>query len=118
MCAIHVPSIFYYILRPSMLLQVETFTCIAGKTITFKTTLKGVNKLADSAFGDLWMPMLSLLLLAISLGFGLANLVNGPTVITTLAISVVWIIYGMIPPILLAYYAVIGRGSTLAFVCK
>ena len=64
------------------------------------------------------MPCLSFLLLAISLGFGLVNLLNGPTVITTLAISVVWIVYGMIPPYLLIHYALIGRGSTLSFMCK
>ena len=90
----------------------------AGKNITFKTTLKGMGKLADSAFGDLWMPMTSLLALCISLGFGISKLASGPSVVTTLAISVVWIVYGIIPPYLLAHYTFIGRGSTLQFMCR
>ena len=77
-----------------------------------------MNKLADSAVGDLWMPMLSMLLLCISLGFGISKLSSGPTVVTTLAISVVWIVYGIIPPYLLAHYTLIGRGTTLQFMCR
>jgi hypothetical protein len=42
---------------------------------------------------------------------------TGPTVITTLSISVVWIIYSAIPPYLLLHYNFIGRGSTLRWAC-
>lgn len=38
--------------------------------------------------------------------------------ITTLAISVVWIVYSMIPPILLLWYTFIGRGTTLKLLCR
>lgn len=31
-----------------------------GKTLTFKTTIKGANALMNSAVGDLWMPILVL----------------------------------------------------------
>ena len=31
-----------------------------GKTLTFKTTIKGANALMNSAIGDLWMPVLVL----------------------------------------------------------
>ncbi len=90
----------------------------AGQTITFKSTLKGINKLADSSFGDLWMPFLSALIMIVTLGLGIQKLASGPTVITTLAISVVWIVYGLIPPYLLFHYSAIGRGSTLKFMSR
>ena len=48
----------------------------------------------------------------------LARQVRGPSVITTLAISVVWIVYSMIPPILLLWYTFIGRGTTLKLLCR
>ena len=44
--------------------------------------------------------------------------INGATVITTLTISVVWIVYSMIPPYLLIHYTWIGRGTTLQFMCR
>ncbi len=42
---------------------------------------------------------------------------TGPTVVTTLSISLVWIIYGSIPPYLLLHYNFIGRGPTLRWAC-
>ena len=42
-----------------------------GKTITFKTTLKGNNLLMKNGLGDLWMPCVCFLGLLASLGFGL-----------------------------------------------
>lgn len=44
--------------------------------------------------------------------------INGATVVTTLTISVVWIVYSMIPPYLLIHYTWIGRGTTLQFMCR
>jgi hypothetical protein len=92
---------------------------LAGKTITFKTTLKGVGaRLQQSAVGDLWMPILSFIALLVTLVIGLERLVRGPTVITTLAISVVWIVYAIIPSLLLLHYTFIGRGTTLVYMCR
>lgn len=42
-----------------------------GKSITFKTTLKGSNMLMKNGLGDLWMPCVCFLGLLASLGFGL-----------------------------------------------
>ena len=42
-------------------------------------------------------------------------MLSGPTVITTLSISVCWMVYNMVPPFLLIHYAFVGRGATLAF---
>ena len=87
--------------------------------ITFKTTMKGAaGRLANSAIGDLWMPTLSFVALAVTLGIGVSKLAHGPTVVTTLSISVVWIIYSMISPTLLLIYALGMRGRVLAAACK
>ena len=49
-----------------------------GAGITFKTTLKGAGKLLDSVLGDLWMPGTCFILSAISLGYGIKELVSTP----------------------------------------
>ena len=90
----------------------------AGSSLTFKTTLKGAGKLMNTALGDLWMPGACLIVLLITLGFGIAKLVQGQTIITTLSISVVWLIYAAIPPFLICWYTVAGRGTTLQFWCR
>ena len=46
--------------------------------ITFKTTLKGAGRLLDSVLGDLWMPGSCFILSAISLGYGIKELVCIP----------------------------------------
>jgi hypothetical protein len=50
-------------------------------------------------------------------GFGMFKVFTGPTVVTTLSISLVWIIYSAIPPYLLLHYNFIGRGATLRWAC-
>lgn len=77
--------------------------------------LQGIGRLADSAVGDLWLPVTAFIFAAVSFGIGLQKLISGPTVITTLSISVAWIVYGMVPPFLLLHYTFIGRGASLAF---
>ncbi|KAK9785110.1 hypothetical protein WJX73_006875 [Symbiochloris irregularis] len=90
-----------------------------GRDITFKATVKGTAaKIVGSIFGDLWPPALLFIAGAVSFGIGLAKLISGPSVISTLAISLAWIVYGMIPPFLLLHYTFLGRGSTLAFWSK
>lgn len=86
--------------------------------MNFKTTIKGAARIGQIAMGDLWVHVLSFVLLVVSLGVGVHKLINGPTVITTLAISVVWIVYALIPPFLLIWYTFIGRGGTLKFWCR
>ena len=51
-------------------------------------------------------------------GFGLFKVVTGPTVVTTLSISLVWLIYTAIPPYLLLHYHFIGRGQMLRWACR
>jgi hypothetical protein len=88
------------------------------KNMNFKTTMKGLERIGQIAMGDLWVHLLSFILLVVSLGIGLHKLLIGPTVITTLAISVVWIVYALIPPFLLLWYTFVGRGLTLKFWCR
>ena len=90
----------------------------SGKSMTFKTTMKGLNKLGQITMGDLGVHLATFAALCVSLGIGLHKLLAGPTVITTLAISVVWIIYAMIPIWLLMWYTFLGRGTSLHMWCR
>ena len=92
---------------------------VFGRSITFKTTAKGVgNMLAAKALGDLWMPATSFISLFTALCFGLYKVFTGPTVVTTLSISIIWIAYNAIPPYLLLHYNYIGKGTTLRAACS
>ena len=88
-----------------------------GRSITFKTTLKGADALRAKSVGDLWMPTTSFLALASALGFGMFKAATGPAVVSTLSISLIWIIYNAIPPYLLLHYNFIGKGQTLRLAC-
>ena len=37
---------------------------------------------------------------------------------TTLIVSLLWIIYNMVPPYLLMHYTFVGRGTTLKFMSR
>lgn len=94
-------------------LKSRPLLCGAGKKISFKATAKGVQRVGEIAMRDIWIHGAVFVLLLATLCVGLQKLLSGPTVITTLSISVVWIIYAMVPPFLLLWYTIIGRGSTL-----
>ncbi|KAL3150937.1 hypothetical protein ABBQ32_000684 [Trebouxia sp. C0010 RCD-2024] len=90
-----------------------------GKSITFKTTLKGSNMLMKNGLGDLWMPCVCFLGLLASLGFGLHKVITQQQgIITTLTLSLVWIVYSIIPQYLLLHYTWVGRGTTLRYACQ
>jgi hypothetical protein len=86
--------------------------------MTFKTTMKGLNRLGEITMGDLGIHLVTFLALIVSLGIGIHKLLSGPTIINTLAISVVWIIYAAIPIWLLIWFAFLGRGTTLHLWCR
>ena len=53
---------------------------------------------------------------------GLYKVLTGPTVVTTLSISLVWIIYASVPPYLLLHYAWVHRpdgriAASLRYAC-
>lgn len=43
---------------------------------------------------------------------------QGTGIITTLTLSLVWIVYSIIPQYLLLHYTWVGRGTTLRMACK
>ena len=50
-------------------------------------------------------------------GFGIYKAATGPSVVSTLSISLIWIMYNAIPPYLLLHYNFIGKGQTLRWAC-
>lgn len=50
--------------------------------------------------------------------FPLQVITQGSGVITTLTLSLVWIVYSIIPQYLLLHYTWIGRGTTLRYACQ
>ena len=62
---------------------------------------------------DLWMPCVVFILLTASFITGILKLVSAASVSNTLMISLVWVVYNMIPQYLLIHYTWVGRGGTL-----
>ncbi|KAK9842280.1 hypothetical protein WJX81_004432 [Elliptochloris bilobata] len=85
-----------------------------GKTIQFKTTLKGAAMLMNTAVRDLWMPGLCFILLLATLILGLIKLGTSATIASPLCISIVWIVYALIPEALVMYYACVSKACLLA----
>jgi hypothetical protein len=59
------------------------------------------------------MPCVVFILLLISFIYGLKKLISSENPENTLMISLVWVVYNMIPPFLLLWYTWVGQGSTL-----
>ena len=72
----------------------------------------------NTAFRDLWMPGLCFCLLMASVGEGLKQLFTSASVTSPLAISVIWAIYNAIPPGLVLFYALAGKGMLLQYLCR
>jgi len=112
---------------------------VLGKAITFKTTMKGAAMLMNTAFRDMvrrarprallcscgprgrraarrgarwaaqWMPGLCFVLLLATLLLGLIKLGSAATIASPLCISIVWIVYALIPEALVMYYAFVSK---------
>lgn len=96
-------------------------TYISKKALSFKSTAKtgGVfSRLTNSSLSDLFLPLGILIALIVSFGIGLSRAIAGATVKTTLLVSLVWMLFNMIPFYLLLHYTFIGRGSTLKLMSK
>jgi len=72
----------------------------------------------DGAIRDLWLPGLTAAALAASAIAGAVKLFTGPTVASPLAISVLWALYGLVPPFLVVFYATVSRGAALQAACR
>ena len=72
-----------------------------------------MRRIMASVLSDLWMPCVVFVLLTASFITGIKKLVDSGSVSNTLMISIVWVVYNMIPQYLLIHYTWVGRGSTL-----
>jgi len=70
-------------------------------------------RIMASVLSDLWMPCVVFVLLTASFITGVKKLVDAGSVSNTLMISIVWVVYNMIPQYLLIHYTWVGRGTTL-----
>jgi len=86
-----------------------------GKKLTFKTTLKGAARLANTPVRDLMMP--TILLLFSLLAFILGCISLKPDVNAPLAISLCWALWNVIPFFLLLVYAFMGQGTVFRMTC-
>ena len=79
---------------------------------------QGKGKLAVTAFGDLWLHGLACLVLFVTIGIGIWQLIDGAAVVSPLLISILWAAYASIPPFLLLLYSVTGHNWVMQFACK
>ena len=80
--------------------------------------MQGKGKLAVTAFGDLWLHALACLVLFVTIGIGIWQLIDGAAVVSPLLISILWAAYASIPPFLLLLYSVTGHNWVMQFFCK
>ena len=97
-------------------LMARVFFCCSQ--ITFKATAKGKGKLAVTAFGDLWLHGTAFIVLAVTIGIAIWQLLDGAAVLSPLLISVLWAAYAAIPSFLLLLYAIFGPGLVMQYFCK
>ena len=69
-------------------------------TIVFKVTAKGLQRMKDLPFRDVWMSLLFTMAMLASLILGLVHFFRGP-LDTPLCISLVYMVYNLIPQYLL-----------------
>ena len=71
------------------------------------------HRIAASVFADLWVPCVVFSLLFAALITGILKLIAAASISNTLMISLVWVVYNMIPQYLLIHYTWVGRGGSL-----
>ena len=64
-------------------------------------------------FSDLWVPCVVFSLLLAAFVTGILKLIAAASISNTLMISLVWVVYNMIPQYLLIHYTWVGRGGSL-----
>lgn len=87
-------------------------------TIVFKVTAKGLQRMKDLPIRDIWMSMLWFIAMMISLVVGLVHFFNGGVVDTPLTISLIYLVYNMVPQYLLLQYAAFDQQCFFNAVCK
>jgi len=87
-------------------------------TIVFKVTAKGLQRMKDLPIRDIWMSMLWFIAMMVSLIVGLVHFFNGGVVDTPLTISLIYLVYNLIPQYLLLQYAAFNQQRFFNAVCK
>lgn len=64
------------------------------------------------------MPAFCFVILMASFGEGLSQLFGSGQKTSPLIISIIWAIYNAIPPFLVLWYAMVGKGVLLQFICR
>lgn len=80
--------------------------------------LQGAGMLANGQIRDLWMPATCLLLLGVSIIYGVVDLFKGATFWSPLIISIFWAAYNVIPPLLVCWYGWVSKGVSLQWLCR
>lgn len=87
-------------------------------TIVFKVTAKGLQRLNKLPFRDVWMSTIWFIFSLITLIFGLVHFFKGGVLDTPLAISLIFMVYNLIPQYLLLQYASYRPRTFYNIVCK
>lgn len=87
-------------------------------TIVFKVTAKGLQRLNNLPLRDVWMSTLWFVFSLITLIFGLLHFFKGGVLDTPLAISLIFMVYNLIPQYLLLQYAAFRPRLFYNFICK
>ena len=87
-------------------------------TIVFKVTAKGLQRLNNLPLRDVWMSTLWFVFSLITLIFGLVHFFKGGVLDTPLAISLIFMVYNLIPQYLLLQYAMYRPRMFYNFICK
>lgn len=87
-------------------------------TIVFKVTAKGLQKLNNLPLRDIWMATLWFIFSMVTLIFGLVHYFQGGVMDTPLAISIIFMVYNLIPQYLLLQYTVYRPRIFFTLVCR
>eukprot|EP01023_Acetabularia_acetabulum_P067704 TRINITY_DN939_c0_g1_i1.p1 TRINITY_DN939_c0_g1~~TRINITY_DN939_c0_g1_i1.p1 ORF type:complete len:1224 (-),score=215.19 TRINITY_DN939_c0_g1_i1:956-4627(-) len=106
--------LWYAYLKAATLSVLRT---LLGKLMSFKATAKGrLGVLSKISFQDLWVHMV---LVGISIPTFIVGVVNLDSIKNlTILIALCWVLWNMLPSILVLYYAVIGsKGTHFTVLC-
>lgn len=87
-------------------------------TIVFKVTAKGLQRLNKLPLRDIWMTLIWFTFSLVTLIFGLVHYFKGGVLDTPLAISIIFMVYNLIPQYLLLQYAAYRPRGFFNVVCK
>jgi cellulose synthase/poly-beta-1,6-N-acetylglucosamine synthase-like glycosyltransferase len=87
-------------------------------TIVFKVTAKGLQRLNSLPLRDVWMSSIWLVFSLVTLIFGLVHFFKGGVLDTPLAISLIFMVYNLVPQVLLLLYAAYRPRTFFNVVCR